>query len=289
MDLRALGMGLAFVLIWSSAFTSARIIVADAPPLAALTLRFLLSGVLGVGIARAMGQSWRLSRSQWRAVLIFGFSQNALYLGLNFYAMQTVQASIAAIVASTMPLLVALGSWVILRERLGAWAYGGLIAGMIGVAIIMGGRISAGTDLFALGLLGIASLALAVATLAVRGVLGSGNLLMIVGLQMFVGAVPLGLASAMLETHTVNFSWQLMAAFTYTTIVSGLIATWVWFVLVGRIGAVRAATFHFLNPFFGVAIAAVMLGETLSIYDLVGVAIVTAGILAVQLSRRRAP
>ncbi len=289
MDLRALGMGLAFVLIWSSAFTSARIIVADAPPLAALTLRFLLSGVLGVGIARAMGQSWRLSRSQWRAVLIFGFSQNALYLGLNFYAMQTVQASIAAIVASTMPLLVALGSWVILRERLGAWAYGGLIAGMIGVAIIMGGRISAGTDLFALGLLGIASLALAVATLAVRGVLGSGNLLMIVGLQMFVGAVPLGLASAMLETHTVNFSWQLVAAFTYTTIVSGLIATWVWFVLVGRIGAVRAATFHFLNPFFGVAIAAVMLGETLSIYDLVGVAIVTAGILAVQLSRRRAP
>jgi len=289
MDLRALGMGLAFVLIWSSAFTSARIIVADAPPLAALTLRFLVSGVLGVAIARAMGQSWRLSRSQWRAVLIFGFSQNALYLGLNFYAMQTVQASIAAIVASTMPLLVALGSWVILRERLGAWAYGGLIAGMIGVAIIMGGRISAGTDLFALGLLGIASLALAVATLAVRGVLGSGNLLMIVGLQMFVGAVPLGLVSAVLETQTVNLSWQLVAAFTYTTLVSGLIATWVWFALVGRIGAVRAATFHFLNPFFGVAIAAVMLGETLSIYDLVGVAIVTVGILAVQLSRRRTP
>jgi len=92
-----------------------------------------------------------------------------------------------------------------------------------------------------------------------------------------------------LETQTVNLSWQLVAAFTYTTLVSGLIATWVWFALVGRIGAVRAATFHFLNPFFGVAIAAVMLGETLSIYDLVGVAIVTVGILAVQLSRRRTP
>jgi probable blue pigment (indigoidine) exporter len=289
MDLRALGMGLAFVLIWSSAFSSARIIVADAPPLAALTLRFLVSGVLGVGIARAMGQSWRLTRSQWRAVLIFGFSQNALYLGLNFYAMQTVEASIAAIIASTMPLLVALGGWVILRERLSGWAYVGLIAGMVGVAIIMGGRISAGIDLFALGLLGIGSLALAVATLAVRGVLGSGNLLMVVGLQMFVGAVPLALASAALETYSVNFSWQLVAAFTYTTLVSGLIATWVWFALVGRIGAVRAATFHFLNPFFGVAIAAVLLGETMSIYDLVGVAIVTAGILAVQLSRRRSP
>jgi hypothetical protein len=32
MDLRAVLMGLAFVIMWSSAFTSARMIVADAPP-----------------------------------------------------------------------------------------------------------------------------------------------------------------------------------------------------------------------------------------------------------------
>jgi len=59
----------------------------------------------------------------------------------------------------------------------------------------------------------------------------------------------------------------------------------VWFLLVGRIGAVRAATFHFLNPFFGVAVAAVLLGESLGIYDVIGVAIIMAGILAVQRSR----
>ena len=38
MDIRAILMGLAFAVMWSSAFTSARIIVADASPLAALTL-----------------------------------------------------------------------------------------------------------------------------------------------------------------------------------------------------------------------------------------------------------
>ncbi len=43
MDFRALGMGLLFALMWSSAFTSARMIVADAPPLAALALRFFSS------------------------------------------------------------------------------------------------------------------------------------------------------------------------------------------------------------------------------------------------------
>jgi drug/metabolite transporter (DMT)-like permease len=49
---------------------------------------------------------------------------------------------------------------------------------------------------------------------------------------------------------------------------------------------VRAATFHFLNPFFGVAIAAVILGEQLGLYDIAGVVIIAAGILAVQLSRQ---
>ena len=52
-----------------------------------------------------------------------------------------------------------------------------------------------------------------------------------------------------------------------------------------RIGAIRGATFHFLNPFFGVAVAAVFLGESLRALDLIGVAIIMAGILAVQLSK----
>ena len=60
----------------------------------------------------------------------------------------------------------------------------------------------------------------------------------------------------------------------------------IWFVLVRRIGATRAAAFHFLNPFLGVAIAAAVLGERVSGRDLVGVAIIMGGILAVQLARR---
>ena len=57
MDIRAIAMGLLFAFIWSSAFTSARIIVADAPPLASLAMRFFVSGIIGVMIARALGQT----------------------------------------------------------------------------------------------------------------------------------------------------------------------------------------------------------------------------------------
>ncbi len=286
MDIRALIMGLAFAVMWSSAFTSARIIVAAAPPVSALALRFLISGLIGVLIARAMGQSWKLTPAQWRATIIFGICQNALYLGLNFVAMQTVEASLAAIIASTMPLLVGLASWVFFKETIGKLGIFGLIAGVVGVAIIMGARFQGGVDLYGVSLCVMGVIALSFATMMVRGATTGGNFMMIVGLQMLAGSAVLSIVAVSTETLVINWSWQLIAAFAYTTIVPGLMATLVWFYLVNRIGAVRAATFHFLNPFLGVAIAAAILGEELGLREIIGVAVITVGILAVQLSKQ---
>ncbi len=286
MDIRAIVMGLAFAVMWSSAFTSSRIIVAAAPPLSALALRFLISGLLGVMIARALGQSWKLSRQQWRATIIFGICQNALYLGLNFVAMQTVEASLAAIIASTMPLVVTLAGWLFLGERTSALGIFGLLGGLIGVVIIMGSRLQSGVDLYGLGLCVLGMLALSVATMSVRGATSGGNFLMVVGLQMLVGSAILTVVAMATETIVIDWSPKLLMAFTYTTLVPGLIATFVWFWLVNRIGAVKAATFHFLNPFLGVAIAAFVLGERLGIREIFGVLIITIGILAVQLSKQ---
>jgi probable blue pigment (indigoidine) exporter len=290
MDLRSLLMGLTFALAWSSAFTSARIIVAQAPPLATLSLRFLVSGLIGVLIARALGQTWRLSREQWRSTFIFGLCQNGIYLGLFFFAMTRIEASLASIIASTMPLMVALAGWMFMGQKLRPLALAGLAAGLGGVALIMGSRLSAGVDLTAVMLCVLGTMALTLATLSIRKTAAGGNLLMVVGLQMFVGAAALALVSLFTEVWVVEMSTSLVAAFAYTTIVPGLAATWIWFALVGRIGAVKAATFHFLNPFFGVAVAAVLLGEKLGPLDVVGVVIITLGILAVQLAKQeRAP
>ncbi len=295
MDWRALGLGVAFVAMWSSAFTSARIIVADAPPFLALSVRFLLSGGIALGIGWALGQRLPRDRAQWVAVAIFGVCQNALYLGLNFFAMRTVEASLAAIIASMLPLIVAALSWAFLRERLAPLAAAGLAAGFAGVLVIMTARLGGGADIGAASLCLIGVLALSVATLMVRNASGAsksgasksgaGNLWIVVGLQMLVGAVLLFPVSAAIETWQVNWTRTLLLAFTYTVFFPGIAATMIWFVLVRRIGATRAATFHFLNPFIGVATAALILGEAVTARDLIGVAIIMAGILAVQISR----
>ena len=286
MDMKAILMGFAFAAMWSSAFTSARIIVEFAPPLTALALRFLVSGAIGIFIAKLLGQTMALTRRQWTGVVVFGICQNALYLGMNFVAMQTIEASLAAIIASTMPLLVALAGWLFMGQRIRALGVAGLVVGVVGVTLIMGARLSGGVDPFGLILSVLGVISLTVATLAVLGASSGGNVLMIVGLQMLVGSAVLWPAALALETFNVTWNWQLIVAFGYTTLVPGLLATWVWFMLVGRIGMVKASTFHFLNPFLGVAIAAVLLGENLGPFDVLGVAIIAGGILAVQLSKQ---
>lgn len=285
MDFRAIGMGVFFAFLWSSAFTSARIIVAHAPPLLTLSLRFAISGVIAIAIAWALGQRLNLTREQWRATLIFGLCQNALYLGLNFVAMQTVEASLASIIAASLPLWVAAIGFAAFGERV-SWIGGlGLLAGFGGVALIMGSRASGGADLLGILFCLIGVLALSMATLSLRSASSGGNIMFVVGAQMLVGGavlLPFGLA---LETIEVTWAWPLFWAFAYTVIGPGIVATWVWFLLVNRIGAVRAATFHFLNPAFGVAVAAVFLSEVLTATDLIGVLIATLGILFVQMDR----
>ena len=93
--------------------------------------------------------------------------------------------------------------------------------------------------------------------------------------------------SIALETWAVTWSTPMLTAFAYTTIFPGLVATWIWFRLLAEIGATKAATFHFLNPFFGVVVAWVLLGEQISRMDLIGVAFIMAAILAVQVSKTR--
>ncbi|MEM9755021.1 MAG: DMT family transporter [Pseudomonadota bacterium] len=287
MDVRSILLGLLFAVIWSSAFTSARIIVEAAPPLWALTLRYALSGGVGVALAAILGQSARLTAAQWRAVVLFGICQNAIYLGLNFIAMQWVEASVAAIIASTMPLMVAVLAWAVFGDNLPVQGRLGLVAGLAGVVLIMGQRLGGGADVLGVALCILGAAALSVATLAVRAAGAAGNLLMVVGLQLLVGGTALLPVAFLFEPVEVDWSSTLALAFVYTTFVPGLLATFLWFVLVERIGPTKAATFHFLNPVFGVLIAFIILDEPLRGTDFLGVAAVAGGILAVQGARAR--
>ena len=288
MDFRSILMGVSFSFIWSSAFTSAKILVTAASPLMVLSLRFFISGLLGIAIARMLGQKIQLNKGEWTVVVIIGISQNAIYLAFNFIAMQWIEASLAAIIASLLPLVVAAVCWIFLGEKTGFKGMLGLIVGFGGVLVIMLDKLSSSNASLGMTLCLIAVAALAGATLYVGRMMSlNKNVVMIVGLQMLVGSLTLFPFSLIFETWSIEWSTSFVLAFLYTTLVPGLLGTLIWFFLVRRIGPVKAATFHFLNPFFGVLVAAFILSEPLSISDGIGVTIIMAGILLVQLSRKK--
>ncbi len=288
MDFRSILMGVSFSFIWSSAFTSAKIIVTAASPLMVLSLRFLISGLLGIALARMLGQKIQLNKGEWTVVVIIGISQNALYLAFNFIAMQWIEAGLAAIIASLLPLVVAGVCWFFLGEKTGFIGMLGLTVGFGGVLVIMLDKLSGSSASLGMTLCLIGVAALAAATLYVGRMMSSNkNVLMIVGLQMLVGSIALFPFSLIFETWSIEWSTSFLLAFLYTTLVPGLLGTLIWFFLVRRIGPVKAATFHFLNPFFGVLVAAIILSEPLSLRDGIGVTIIMAGILLVQLSRKK--
>ncbi|MEM6678396.1 MAG: DMT family transporter [Pseudomonadota bacterium] len=283
-------IGISFALIWSSAFSVAKMLVTHSPPFAISAIRFALAAMLAGGLALALGQPFPRRAGAWRAIALLGLCQNTLYLGFFFTAMTVIPAGLAAIIASAMPLIVAAVAPRLLGERLGWARVAGIALGFGGVVWIMGSRVVGGVDLGGLGLAILGTLALATATLTVKRTDFGTGLLMVVACQMGIGAlgcVPL----ALLFEDVTAWDWTdetvpfLAPAFAYAVLFPGIVATLLWFVLVKRVSAAGASTFHFLNPVFGVGFAFLFLAEPVSARDAVGVAAVAAGILIVNRAR----
>src|SRR5262249_30955979 len=135
-----------FCLLWSSAFAAAKAALIDCPPLLLLTARWLFAGGLTLAIASARPGAWRVPGRALGVPILLGLANNALYLGLNNLAMQSVAAGVTALIASANPVLTAVLATVVLGERM-TWRKAiGLGLGVVGVAMIVQHRIAIGAD-----------------------------------------------------------------------------------------------------------------------------------------------
>lgn len=276
-------IGVSFSFIWSSAFSTAKIALDFAPPVSILAVRFLLSGAIAIALAAALGNGLPRGRGVWLRLTILGLCQNTLYLGFYFVAMTTIPAGLAAIIASSLPLLMAVIAAVAFREAVGPLKVLGLVLGFGGVVFIMSTRLAGGVDPAGVGLAVIGVLALAIGTAVVKSGNFGTSVLMVVGFQMLAGGITLAPVALLLEwPPTVIWAPELAATFAYLVVFPGIVATWLWFTLLGRTSATNAAVYHFLNPVFGVSIAWALLGEQVGWLDAVGVALVAAGIVIVN-------
>ncbi len=287
MQIKHLLLGVVFAIIWSSAFPSAKVAVQYAPPFFILFLRFFFSGLLAVAIAKALGQKISFNKKDWLSIVTFGVLQNSIYLGLIFLAATKIEANVSVIIASILPLTVALFSWLFFNSKISILGIAGLLLGFSGVLVIMYQRAQSGSELIGIFLCFIALLATTIATLILSKInIKKENVLMIVGLQMIVGCVTLFPFSYFFEDWIIKWHVNFVLTFTYLSLFPGIIAPLIWFYLQKEIGTVRFSSFHFLNPIFGVFLSFLLLSEKLSFFDFIGIAVVTIGLYLVQIEKR---
>jgi drug/metabolite transporter (DMT)-like permease len=272
-----------FCLLWSFAFVAGKIGVIDCPPLILLAARFLLAGVLILGISTVRRDAWSLSRRDTLVFAVLGVANNALYLGLGYTGLQTVSAGLGGLIVSANPVFIAALAALLLGEHLTGRKVAGLALGILGVTFIVWHRISVGTDHLHGILFTLASLASIVAgTILFKALAPKGSLWLGNGVQNLAGGMALlPFAATIASVGDIVPTARLLWAFAFLTLGGSVLAYRLWFHLLKVCGATAASAYHFLMPPLGMLFAWMVLGEHVELKDLAGIVPVALGIYLV--------
>jgi drug/metabolite transporter (DMT)-like permease len=274
----------AFSLVWSSAFVAGKVALARFDPATLLTLRFGLSALLLAPFA---------SPGAARIGLIAGALNNALYLGLTFWALQLTRPVVVVAIVSCAPFVTGLIAAATGVERVRLTQFLGFALGLIGVGFITGFDFG-GANAEGLALAAGGVVAFSIATLVIRSKAGGLSAPALTFWQSLAGAfllAPIALANGRARAEIGAAGWfepSALALF-YLVIVATLIGMAMWIGLVRLIGAAEASACHLMNPFFGALLAWCVLDQPLRPADFLGGAAIAAGLaLGLDLGRRRA-
>ncbi|WP_087018534.1 DMT family transporter [Thaumasiovibrio subtropicus] len=256
-----------FVILWASGFIGAKFGLQHSEPLTLLSLRFaanvvLFSGLLIV-LRRRLPSLALIGHSMVVGVLI-----HAAYLAGCFTAISLgMPAGLVSLLVGLQPLLTA----VILvsngRARLASSQWFGLLLGLIGISLVLGGKLSWESDAGwwpAAGFVTLALLGMTLGTLYQKRFCANVDLIAGGLIQYFAAALLLTPFALIFETNQIEWTPTFMAALAW--LVFGLSFTAILLLLVMvRLGEASkvAATFYLVPPVTALQ-AWIAFGETMS-------------------------
>lgn len=272
-------------LFWAGNAVVARGVVGDIPPLALSFYRWALALLLLLpfGLPRVLRQ-WSVVRQRWRSMLALAAFSVGAFNTLLYLSAQTTTAVNITLINSTIPVVVALLSWIILGDRIRPAQALGIILALAGMLIIVAkGRWQTLAHMeFRPGDLIMVA---AVSCWGLFSVLLRRQAVALDPLAFLTVQVALGLL-VILPFYLLNLAmeggftmrWGLAPPFIYVAIFPGLLAYAFWNAGVHRVGPSRAAIFMYLNPVFAAVLAWLFLGEHLAAFHLVGGLLILMGL-----------
>jgi drug/metabolite transporter (DMT)-like permease len=297
----AIGLALGVVyLIWGSTYLAIRIVVETLPPFLAAGARFLVAGGLLVAglwvwsrVTRSPGARLEPMRAiHWRSAAVVG---GLLLLGGNGFVMhaeQTVDSGIAAVLIAAVPIWMNLFDAVITRRRPGALTIGGVIAGFVGVAVLVApiGGVS-GVDPLGVGFLVVAAIAWALGSLYSRNAPMPRSGLLATGMEMLAGGILLVIAGVLTgelgRADPSAFSTSSVLALAYLVVFGSWagFTAYIWLLQHAPVSIV--ATYAYVNPVVAVALGAVLLSEPITPRTLIASVLILGAVVAMVSGRPR--
>ncbi|MGH9988216.1 MAG: DMT family transporter [Nitrososphaeraceae archaeon] len=289
-------------LLWGSSFIAIKIVVDKVSPLLAFGLRFFIAGVLLVAIHYILLQTihGRSNTADYHHIQIRNkrlwksWILSALFLivggqGLLALGAQYLSSGAAALINSTIPIWVAIFVLIFFRKLPTKLSLAGIIAGFIGLIILVLPTLEEGeSSWIGIVFLIASSVSWAVGSLYSNPMrhLGAGrSILLPTGMFMLLGGLILLTISALMGTYEISaldvlFSstTNMLVSFLFLTLICTAVgyATFYW--LLESTTPSLANTFAYIVPVIAVLLGWAILGEPITIQTIVATGIISAGV-----------
>lgn len=293
-----LALALVYV-VWGSTYLAIAVMIETLPPLLSAGVRYGTAGVMML-TALAAHARWRRDRgpverptaAHWRSAFIIG---TLLLLGGNggvVLAELRIPSGVAAVLVATVPIWLAVIDASLTRRRPSGLVIGGLLAGIVGVAVLLV-PVEGFADLDPIGVLLVVAGAICWASgslYARRAPLPRSGLLA-TGMEMVAGGVALVLAGTLLgeigRTNVDTFSVRSLLAFGYLVVFGSIVAFTAYTWLLANVSVATVGTYAYVNPIVAVALGAVFLSEPITPRTLIATVIIIGAVIAMVSGRPR--
>ena len=267
--------------VWGSTYFGIKIAVDTIPPLLAAGSRFLVAALLLAAILALRGTSLRITRAELGASAIAGGLLLGLGVGLVHVAETSIDSSVAAMIAGTVPLQI-IGLRLIAGESPARATRLSTLAGLVGLLLVVAPGLGAGST--ALGLAVMISATISWSTgsfLSKRAQLPRDPFvataweMALGGSFLMVGALAFGEYG---ELGSATFALDSVLAWAYLVVMGSLVgfSAYAWLLRVAPISLV--VTHQYVNPLVAIALGMAFLGERPSPWALAGAALVIGAV-----------
>lgn len=258
------------------------------PVLVLALLRFAIAAVAMIPWTRPARDEPPLTRSEHLQLFLMSFFGNFLFSIAMLNGVARTTASAAGVILSMLPAVVALLSWLLLRERLGGRAVLAIALAVAGIALLSlvraddGGRASAllGNVLMLAAVGCEASYVIFARRLAQRRApLRVSALINLWGLALIAPWGLWQLTQAPLDFAAVGVgAWLLLV---FYALAASLFAVWLWMAGMRDVPASTAGVFTVALPISATLVGALLLGEPFSLLHLAALLLAATGVLLI--------